>query len=97
MSQYYIRVNKAQTDRQRVITSKSDFFKGRTIFKVEKDKIIFKKPTIDYRGKSYKFCLHVDGFYHSTILCEIPLGKFYFDEDESNEDIIVAYFEPDNN
>jgi hypothetical protein len=87
-----ILINKEKKfERQRHISSNSNFFKGELIIKIELDKITFRKPTIDYEGKRYKISSHKNGTYHCSVVCELPLGKFEFDTDESNEDCVVVY------
>lgn len=81
---------------RRSIVTKSDFFKDRIIIKTFEDKIIFKKPGIDYQGSTSKmFCKN--GRYITTIRGEFPYGVFDFDEDESTEDMIVVYLTKNNN
>lgn len=55
------------------------------------DKIVFKKRGIDYNGKVRDIKIHF-GTYRIEIPEDLPLGIFYFDEEESNEDQIVIYF-----
>ena len=87
-----ISVYKHTHERQMHISSKSDFFNEEVIIKIENDKIIFRKPSIGYNGKSRKFSRHKSGYYHTAIVCELPIGKYEFDEDESDEDCMVAYY-----
>jgi hypothetical protein len=81
------------TERQRYISSKSNFLSGDMVIKVDGDKIIFRKPTIDYKGKTYKMSMNKKTKeYQTAIIAELPFGKFDFDLDESDEDCRVVYF-----
>ncbi len=77
--------------RQKHISSKSEFFKGELIVKAEYDRVVFTKPSLDYRGKSYKLARDNGGYYHMQIVSEIPNGTFEFDIEESNEDCRIIY------
>ena len=87
-----ILVNRHTSERQRQITSNSNFFNDELIIKIENDKIIFRKPSIDYEGKRYKLSKDKKGSYHTAVVCELPEGKFEFDADESDEDCRVVYY-----
>ena len=87
-----ILVNKRTSERQRQITSNSKFFNDELIIKIENDKIIFRKPSIDYEGKRYKLAKDKNGRYQTAVVCELPLGKFEFDVEESDEDCRVVYY-----
>ena len=85
-------VSKAQKNHQLHITSKSKWFEyDYILFKIKEDYISITKPNLDYRGKFQKPTKQGD-FYHLTITGELPLGKFEFDEDDSNEDELVIYY-----
>lgn len=76
------------------LVTKSNFFKERILIKKYHDKIEFKHIDISYRGKTNKFTFSKKrNYYHTKLSIELPLGKFKFDEEESNEDIIVIYFD----
>lgn len=85
-------VYKHTSQRQRHIKSNSNFFKDELIIKIDDEKIIFRKPSIDYEGKRYKLTEDNAEYYHTAVVCEIPLGKFEFDLDESDEDCRVVYY-----
>ena len=75
-------------------TFKNDFFENYFAFEVDDEKVIFKRVGIDYEGKYYKASHSHYGWYTFQCVNEnIKEGSFYFDEEESNEDIIIAYFE----
>ena len=81
-------------DGLRRVTTKSLFFKGEIIYKIAGGKITFLKPDIDYRGKS--ITAHQDKktkWFLTSIACDVPPGKYKFDEEESNEDQLVMYYE----
>lgn len=84
-----------KTTTQRSITSKHPFFRGELIVKIDDEKITFTKPDLSYMGKTYKpFANKKTGFLNTAIMCDIPLGKYEFDKEESNEDKIVVYYAP---
>ena len=60
---------------------------------IKSDKILFKKPTIDYQGKIHKFrsFKKTHNTFTTTVICDIPNGIYEIDEEESNEDCIVVY------
>lgn len=77
-------------NRQTHISSKSNFFGDEVYIKYNNGRIEFGRVGITYEGKRYKFH-NTNGIYHSAIVAELPIGKFDFDEDESNEDMVVVY------
>ena len=75
------------------ISSKSNFFDGYLIIKDDGESLTFTKPTIDYNGKMYKPKFYKNTqTYITAIVSEMPLGKFDFDDEESTEDELVAYY-----
>jgi stalled ribosome rescue protein Dom34 len=86
-------VNRCVRINNRHITSKSNFFSEPMIIKIDNEKIIFKRASLGYNGKTNEIKLSKKtGHYHTTIACEIPIGKFEFDTDESDEDCKVVYY-----
>ena len=81
----------------RVISSKNEIFSQDIHWEVDEDKIIFTIATIDNISKNIKkFCKKKveQNWYQASFSDDrIPLGHFMIDEDESNEDRIVVYFE----
>ncbi len=75
--------------------TKSSFFKVKEqiIIKVTDEKVIFRYPTIDYNGKTY-FINRASqyGWMQMSFPKLLPLGKIYFDE-ESTEDEVILYLE----
>jgi len=78
-----------------LVVSGLDFFNEMVIVTITHEKITFAKPTIDYSGK-----LHLPNKLrrskNKSITIsnkDLPLGGVNIDEDESNEDRIVIYFE----
>lgn len=80
---------------QRYLFSTScKLFESPITIKITKDKIIFKRAGLD-DNKTYSFKKLTDGHkQYRTVLSfnDLPEGEFEFDEDESNEDIKIAYF-----
>ncbi len=78
------------------ISSRDNFFKDEVCTKFFYDKIEVTKPDID-TIKINKTHFHKRGRWQFIVNIinvdvDIPLGKFYFDEDDSNVDKIVIYF-----
>ena len=70
------------------------FFKTPVVCNISDDKIEFIRPTMESSIKEIRFTDGKDGWYRTSISAEdVPTGKFLIDEDESNEDRIVIYFE----
>jgi len=75
------------------INSKSNFFNSEIIYNVTDDEIIFEKPTLDYGKKTVTPQKKKSGWWGFQIVAEnISEGKYYFDED-STEDQIIIYYE----
>ena len=56
------------------------------------DYIKISRPDIDYNGKTYKLNKMKSGWYGTTLQMQLPLGKFLFDDEESTEDELIAYY-----
>lgn len=71
--------------------------KGDLIYMLYSDKLVLSVSGMDYRGTTFKFTNTNYEWYQCTVCLsdgrQIELGKFLIDEDESNEDEIVIYFE----
>jgi len=96
----YDYVTIAATDRANVlqITSKSDFFKQKLHYSVDEYDIKFRISTIDDKKHIVNPCLQQCGFSSTKIsvgihldIDEIPLGKHYFDEDSTIDEVIINY------
>ena len=85
-----INIYKHTHRRQIHISSKSNFFADDVYIKENNGRIEFCRVGITYEGKRHKFH-NTNGTYHSAFVAELPIGKFHFDEDESNEDTVVVY------
>lgn len=62
------------------------------IIDVGEDYIKISRPSIDYNGKTYKLNKMNNGWYGTTLQMQLPLGKFLFDDEESTEDELIAYY-----
>lgn len=83
------------TDRYN-ISSKNEMFNNEDLIIVFTDDYIkFSVPTIDYNGKTHKVYKSNHRAWRLIAIRnrEMPVGKFYFDEEESNEDELILYFE----
>jgi hypothetical protein len=89
-----IHIFKGTRYNQRQIRTKSIFFKPNEdiILKVGENKVTFKKPSIDYNGKTYVPRSTSSGWVSFMVAAELPYGFFDFDLEESNIDQIVVYF-----
>lgn len=93
-----IRIHKAKLNDSHQLCSKNKIFTNEyIIISVFYDRIEITVPTIDYNGKMFKTSHNnkgINDWMITTILNDkINAGKFLIDEDESNEDIVVMYFE----
>lgn len=91
-SETVIRINTDYSpahDRKRVTTI-NPFFEGEIICKRVADKLTFRKPTIDYRGKTVK-ATKVGNLYAFHLVADVPNGDYLLDSEESSEDQIVIY------
>ncbi len=78
------------------VRSAHPFFSKPVVVKVSPDKMMFTYPTIDYRGKTISPNLQNTSQYLMGVPHELPLGKFEFDE-ESTEDCLIVYFDQHGN
>ena len=78
----------------RNVTSNSTFFENNCeyIVAIDEDKIVFTRPSLDYKGKTSKAKSSSGTNVHFTIKAELPIQKFIpIDLEESNEDQLVIY------
>jgi hypothetical protein len=90
-----ISILKGTRENQRQIISKYKFFTPNEdlIVKVDNEKITFKKPHIDYNGRTFKPKLINSGWVTFQIVADLPIVKnLEFDLDESNIDERVVYY-----
>ena len=74
------------------IQSKSIFFSTPIKYKVTENEIIFEKPTPMYNGDTIKPQKGKSGWWSFQIVAEnVPMKKFDFDEDSTNECVIICY------
>ena len=94
-----IHIFRGTRDSQRQIRTKSLFFEPNEeiIVKVSENKVTFKKPWIDYNGKTYIPKSTNAGWISFMVSAELPYGFFDFDLEESNIDQRVVYFEQQKN
>jgi len=78
--------------RQKHIASNSNFFSDEVKIKIDDYCIYITRPTLDYRGKTFKAHMQ-KGLYHTAIVDErLECGKFEFDVNESTEDCLVVNY-----
>jgi len=87
----YVRVNRQKIYSSGLdIKSKADFLDDPLIMKITDEFISFERPSIDYKGKTNK--LSKKGWTRcTTVGIEIKEGYYLFDQEESNEDFLIAY------
>ena len=74
------------------IQSKSNFFSTPIKYKVTENEIIFEKPTPMYNGNTVKPHKTKSGWWSFQIVAEnVPMKKFDFDEDSTDECVIIYY------
>jgi hypothetical protein len=87
-----INIEKNNDRGQIKIVSKSNWFDTEyVIVTIYEDCIVINKPDLDYNGKMFKV-LKIGQNNVVKLTMELPIGKFYFDTDESTEDELVMYF-----
>jgi hypothetical protein len=75
------------------IRTKSNFFGEPIIIKITDEKIIFTKPTLDFKGKTISPNCDESGWFYFRIDCEyLEPKKFDFDLEESDIDCRVVYY-----
>lgn len=74
-----------------LIRSKSEFFKNELIIKVVGNSIAFRAAGIDDRNTRRPSEGTAKGWRHIEINANLPIGRFYFDPDESDCNKIVVY------
>ena len=89
-----ISISNATTMRQRQIESNSNFFEAGQdyIIKVDDEKIVITRPSVDSNRRTYKATKMLSGWIRFQILGELPLGKFEFDSIDSDVDRAVIYY-----
>ncbi len=83
------------------IVSRNDFFKNLVHINIQSDRIIFESISIFESKKESTFCKVKEDKEYPRYSCtltiplekQIDTGKYPIDEDESNEDQLVIYFE----
>ena len=81
---------KYRKDGYTAITSRTPFFSQEIGFKEVDGRIEFMRLGVTDTQKRKKFT-YKNGIYYTIIIADLPIGKFKFDEDESNEDVLVVY------
>lgn len=80
------------TEKNLIAKSNINFFNTPVVFEFTEDFISIRKPSLDFRGKTIKMTHKNSGWYGTTFSKDLPEGKFIFDEEESNEDELIAYY-----
>jgi len=70
--------------------TKDPFFCDEVLIEKTDERIIFTHPGMDYAGKSI-ICSKSLCWFSFEFPMEIKNGKYFFDEDESTEDVRVIY------
>lgn len=92
----YVKITKTglRDERKIYVKSANLMFKDRLLMKIDEYSISFKAPTLDYRGKLNKFSNSKSkNWFEMTVCQELKEGTYYFDQEESNEDFLITYFE----
>lgn len=77
------------------IISDDKFFNDPVIVEIFHDKVVFKHPTIDYQKSYYNPTKNekYNSYIFFVVDDTLQEGEFPVDQDESNEDRLVIYFE----
>lgn len=93
-----IKIYKTKRLNQYKIYTASDWFKSGKdiIIQFCFDKILFKYPTLDYKGHTYRIVKHTPGKGNLKLINVVyelcPLVETEFDEEDSTEDVKVVYY-----
>ena len=71
------------------ITSKSIFFENEVVVKLTDEAVIFRVAGLD--DKKIRKAYLNNGHYHISVNGKCKEGRFYFDPEESNCDMVVIY------
>ena len=85
-----ITISRSSNSSYRQVKINSDWYEGSEFFTVKTSDgfMSITKHYLDVPAKAYK---SIRGYFHFPT--DIPLGKFEIDEEESNEDELIIYFE----
>lgn len=88
-----IRLNDCGTPAKNSVhaTTANSFFKDEFIIKVIGDKVTFKRCGIDFVGKSRTATAKTKNLFAFSIPIDACPGEYEFDEEESDEDVLVLY------
>jgi hypothetical protein len=88
----YIKINKGGYGDRVNVYSKAPFFQKDSII-IEDDgySVTFTKPTLDHRGKDIKPHITKSKSCVFGFNSDIPEGKYYFDEDSTEDVKIITY------
>lgn len=93
----HIVISKTAYPRQVQISTACTFFNVESVIVKalpEYNCIQFRIPSFDYMGKTYKpQKSSKSNYFHFHITADLPLGKLIFDQNESNEDVLTAYYQ----
>lgn len=77
----------------RYIHLSNEYFPEReVVIDINSEYLVIRIPSLD-DAKTFKAYHHVKGINRIAIGAELPTGKFLIDQEESNEDQLVIYFE----
>jgi hypothetical protein len=90
----YFRIyNRKLRRRDKKLVTNHPFFAQEVVVKIKHDSMIFYRPTLDGTARTQKPHFG-SGSYRLSIASEdIEAGEWTMDEDESNEDRIVLYYD----
>ena len=88
-----ITVKALERGNQRQILSKSKWFNPKSDYVVKDngEYLTISRPDLDYRSKTYKAIKLGSGWIRLNILSEMPIGTFDFDEDSTEDELVVYY------
>lgn len=94
--EYYLNVSKKGINKTQITAiTNHPFLISDIIYKVFDDKIIFTKPTLDYKGRTVNFGKIRDGYVcQATLVCDLEIGKHYFDTQENEDELILIKKQP---
>lgn len=92
MSLGYVKfAKKGFTQSKITVSSDADFLKDELLIKITESYILFEKPSFDYKGKTNKLTKSYN-LYHTSVTTLIDDRIIHFDDEESTDEYLIAYF-----
>ena len=88
---HYVNICTNSRRGSKCFATKDPFFNDEVVIEKTEERIIFTHPGMDYVGRTSTCTKQNSGWFTFAFSMEIKNGKYFFDEDESTEDVRVIY------